>query len=250
MKTPPLCFLLRSRLVLTSILFLTACGRATTQMPGSAEPGIAITRVNLRSAPSTDYPIVAVAEKATHVAILGHVGNGEWLHVACCNEVGYAAEREIKSLAVIDTGSEKLLPAHRKLLEETGWLEYVEANIHEVRYYDRTAFNTITGLAVGLSEYLSGRRVADVALRDRPLHEQVATVVHEAGHLAGIEQSGQMFDEQHAQAVEKRFRRDLERASISIVGEETQTVHGAADDGSKRRIGQWQITLSFDNTNR
>ena len=48
------------------------------------------------------------------------------------------------------------------------------------------AFNTITGLAVGLSEYLSGRRVADVALRDRSLPEQVATVVHEAGHLAGI----------------------------------------------------------------
>src|SRR5438128_2381553 len=62
---------------------------------------------------------------------------------------------------------DKFLPPYRRILECTGWFEYVDKNVDVVRYYDAAEFQSQQGPAVGLARYDNGRRIADVAIKDR-----------------------------------------------------------------------------------
>lgn len=103
----------------------------------------------------------------------------------------------------------KLLPAQRELLQELGWLDYVDGNIDIVRYYDYQSFESEDGPAVGLSMYWDGVRIADIATTGRSDLEVAATLVHEAAHLSGIYEIGDLLDEDAADAIETRFLRQL-----------------------------------------
>jgi hypothetical protein len=98
-----------------------------------------------------------------------------------------------------------LIPEHRRILSVLGWLEFVEANVDLLRYYDWPGFASNQGPATGLANYSAGKRTADIATRDRSDRDVVATIVHEAAHLAGINSHGEMFDENYADSIEKRF---------------------------------------------
>jgi hypothetical protein len=106
------------------------------------------------------------------------------------------------------TEAEKFLPPYRRILECTGWLEYVDSNVDVVRYYDFPSFQSASGLAVGLARYENGRRIADIAIKDRPDVDVVTTIVHEAAHLSGISQLGTYLDQDAAHGVETRFLLD------------------------------------------
>ena len=104
--------------------------------------------------------------------------------------------------------TEKFLPPYRRILECTGWLEYVDSNVDIVRYYNFPSFQSASGLAVGLARYENGRRIADVAIKDRPDVDVVTTIVHEAAHLSGISRLGTYLDQDAAHGVETRFLLD------------------------------------------
>lgn len=98
-----------------------------------------------------------------------------------------------------------LQPAHRRILEATGFLAFVEANIDVLHYYHWPAFATAVGPAWGLASYEAGRRVADIAIEGRADRDVVATIVHEAAHLAGLRDVGQMYDQPFAEAAADQF---------------------------------------------
>ena len=102
-------------------------------------------------------------------------------------------------------GSEKFLPEHRHILEMTGWFAYADSNIDSIQYYQFEAFSTARGPAVGIAQYLNGKRTAFIALKNRSDAEVCETIVHEAGHLTGISQNGRMYGEEEAQAAAARF---------------------------------------------
>jgi hypothetical protein len=99
----------------------------------------------------------------------------------------------------------KLWPAHRRILLATGWLSFVEAHIDVLRYYPWPAFATESGPAWGLAMYLTGQRVAHIALEGRSDRDVVATIVHEAAHLAGLHEIGRMHDQRYAEAITAQF---------------------------------------------
>ena len=101
----------------------------------------------------------------------------------------------------------KILPRHRHMLEEVGWLEFVSANVDAIGYYDAWAFQTPKG-AVGLAFYENNKRIAHIATAGHSDEDIVAWLVHEAGHLSGVAQVGELYGEDIARGVEKQFRRD------------------------------------------
>jgi hypothetical protein len=98
-----------------------------------------------------------------------------------------------------------LKPSHRQILEATGWLSFVEAHIDVLRYYPWPAFATESGPAWGLAMCTTGQRVAHVALEGRSDRDVVATIVHEAAHLAGLHEIGRMHDQRYAEAITAQF---------------------------------------------
>jgi hypothetical protein len=107
-----------------------------------------------------------------------------------------------------DNRSGEIPSPYRRILECTGWLEYVDSNVDVIRYYDFPSFQSASGLAVGLARYENGRRIADVAIKDRPDVDVVTTIVHEAAHLSGISRLGTYLDQDAAHGVETRFLLD------------------------------------------
>jgi hypothetical protein len=108
--------------------------------------------------------------------------------------------------------TEKILPPYRAVLERTGWLNYVNANIDVIRFYNFPAFQSDQGPALGIAHYENGRRIADIAINGRSDVEVAATLVHEAAHLAGIGEFGTYLDQDVAVATEARFRADVQPA--------------------------------------
>jgi len=100
---------------------------------------------------------------------------------------------------------EKFLPAHRRILEMTGWYDYAASNIDAVEYFDWQNFSHPRGPAIGLAAYARGLRIAQIAISNRSDAEICETIVHEAAHLSGIQQIGEMFDEEEAEAAGARF---------------------------------------------
>ncbi len=108
---------------------------------------------------------------------------------------------------VTSGNAEKLLPEHRRILEITGWYNYVSSNIDSIEYYPWNSFSHPNGPAIGMATQVNGIRTAYIALNNRSDSQVCETIVHEAAHLAGIAQRGQMFGEEEAQAVAARFWR-------------------------------------------
>jgi hypothetical protein len=106
---------------------------------------------------------------------------------------------------------QKFLPNHLVLLEEAGWLEFVDSNIDAVEYHSKSTLESSTGPAGGVFSHESGRRIARVALAGRSDEDAVATLVHLAGHLSGVAQIDEPYDHDSAVAVEAQFRRDVAR---------------------------------------
>lgn len=102
-------------------------------------------------------------------------------------------------------GADKFLPPYKRILECTGWLEYVDLNVDVVRYYDMETFQSAQGPAIGLARYESGRRIADVAIKGQTDIDIVSVIVHEAAHLSGIRQLGTYLDQAAATTVQRRF---------------------------------------------
>jgi hypothetical protein len=109
------------------------------------------------------------------------------------------------ALGIAPGPGEKFLPEHRRILEMTGWYTYASSNIDAIEYFDREGFSVPEGLAIGLARYARGIRVAQIALKNRSDAEVCATIVHEATHLSGIAQIGEMYGEEEARAAELRF---------------------------------------------
>jgi hypothetical protein len=103
------------------------------------------------------------------------------------------------------TIGEKFLPEHRRILEMTGWYEFAASNIDSIQYYDWEAFSHPKGPAIGLAEYTSGKRIASIALKNLNDVQACWVIVHEAMHLSGINQTGQMHGEQQAEAAAAQF---------------------------------------------
>jgi hypothetical protein len=101
---------------------------------------------------------------------------------------------------------EKFLPEHRRILELTGWYNYADSNIDQLEYFDWQAFSHPRGLAIGQAIYFQGRRIARIAIKDRSDAEVCEIIIHEAAHLSGVQQIGQMFGEEEAEATEAKFR--------------------------------------------
>jgi hypothetical protein len=112
--------------------------------------------------------------------------------------------------------AEKLLPGHRRILTDSGWFEYVSSNADAVEYYNWDAFAWSTGPALGMATYDEGKRIIRVALKGRADLEVAATLVHEAAHLSGITQVGDLYGEAIATAVEQKFRQDCATMTAEV----------------------------------
>ncbi len=104
----------------------------------------------------------------------------------------------------------ELVPAHRSILEEYGWLPWVEQHVDRVEYYPWPGFkHPVVNGAIGLAVHHNGERIAQIATQGRDDVSIVATIIHEAGHLAGVAQYGTCFGEETAKSLERRFRNQI-----------------------------------------
>lgn len=198
-------------MVLLFALMMHACAPSARD----TSSGVTTTALNLREGPSTSWTVVTIIPKGAQIEIISRID--DWLQVSYGRHAGYVAARYVNSVETLEPDaapgagqSEKFLPAHRKILEETGWFEYVNNNIDVLEYYDYPSFDHPDGPAVGLSFVRNGRRVAQIAVKDMTAEEVAQVLAHEAGHLVGVLQIGTQHSEDVAQAVEAQFRRDLE----------------------------------------
>lgn len=200
-----LCFLLPALLCAALLV-----GYGPTSATGL---GVATTRVRLRTGPDTSMPILGVLDRGAQVTILQRVG--DWLHIDHQGRVGFVHGSYVSVVAAEPTGAPPagqargLLPDHRRLLEETGWLSYVQGNIDLVEYYPWPGFQTPDGAAMGVAVYKNGQRIARVAMEDRDDVSIVATIVYDAACLAGIAQTGTLFGQDVSEELEERFLRDV-----------------------------------------
>jgi hypothetical protein len=129
-----------------------------------------------------------------------------------------------------------LLAVHRDLLDRAGFLDFVLRNVELIRYWPWPAMKCgEADSAVGCAQYADGQRIVDVAVRDRDDLDVVATIVHEAAHLAAISQTGAMASEEEANAVSDAFVRQVLRADIHQAVEEA---FGQAIDRGEVTTGQ------------
>jgi hypothetical protein len=104
------------------------------------------------------------------------------------------------------TAVQKIPQPYYELLQATGFLDYVDSNLDVLRLWDYEAFKHGKDGAIGMAQVINGLRYADIATRGRSDIQNAATLVHEAAHLSGIAQTGQMFlDEAIAEAVMNHF---------------------------------------------
>jgi hypothetical protein len=129
-----------------------------------------------------------------------------------------------------------LLAVHRDLLDRAGFLDFVLRNVELIRYWPWPAMKCgETDSAVGCAQYADGQRIVDVAVRDRDDLDVVATIVHEAAHLAAISQTGAMASEEEANAVSDAFVQQVLKAAIHQAVEEA---FGQAIDRGEVTTGQ------------
>jgi hypothetical protein len=206
-------------LLAATALTLTGCNRRVQDVASpSLVCAVTTTYVNVRAAPGPSAPILSILAKGEALRI--EAFHGDWIQVTASTARGFVHARYVVpvSATACAQGSlitplrvEKFLPAHRRILETTGWLEYADRNIDALYYFDQPYFDRPEGPAVGLASFEHGRRIADVAMQGRADIDVVETIIHEAGHCAGYAQVGQLFSEDIAEAIAARFLRDYEQ---------------------------------------
>lgn len=115
----------------------------------------------------------------------------------------------------------ELKPEVRQILEQSGWLQFVTANLDQLVYVSGQTFGQNL---VGLAHIEQDTRIVQIA-RDQTPEDMAATLVHEAAHLAPYRATGQAADEAQAQAVEAQFWktfRQAQKRAIKRVARATQ----------------------------
>jgi hypothetical protein len=215
--------LIASVFILPALAVSAACGNAFSDRSGISTGSVS-SDLNLRQDPSTSAPVVAVLKAGETVSIHSRVG--EWLKVSNVRHSGYVAARFIKVLG--DSGlaqerGEKFLPAHRRILEEAGWLEFADRNIDVLKYFDAPYFHTPDGPASGVAFCWGRQRVTHIALNGYTDEQVAAVIVHEATHLAGLTQIGACHSQEMAYGVQAQFERDLAK----VRGHQARETRGA-----------------------
>lgn len=113
------------------------------------------------------------------------------------------------SPSVMLGGAHGLLPPHRAILQSVGWLGYVLEHIDRIEYYNYPCFAHGRGTAIGFAVFEGDERLAQIATSGHTNEEICWTIVHEAGHLAGVLPTGTYYPEPVAEAVAGCFWYDL-----------------------------------------
>jgi hypothetical protein len=107
---------------------------------------------------------------------------------------------------VVSMPTLQLTPQHRRLLEVTGWLPYVEAYLDVIVYYPVAQFVTTAGQpAIGAADIQNGMRVAIIATLGHSDIGIASVIVHEATHHAGYTQHGIYADEATCERHQAQF---------------------------------------------
>lgn len=100
------------------------------------------------------------------------------------------------------SGAKNLKSEHREILKVAGWLDFVEKNVGVINYMDN---ELVAENAIGRA--YCGKCYTDIATKNRDAVGIVATIVHEAGHLADECKNG----EEPAVKAHKQFYEDYEK---------------------------------------
>lgn len=172
------------------------------------------TRLNFRSGPSLHDPILYVFEKDERLPILEGVGS--WYKVRYRNRDGYVAASYVTLIA--SDRSPGPMPSARlnmrreyaEVLEQAGWLHYVEGNIDRIYYVPANEFLFNGESVLGTARIMNDERLVHVAIRGWDAEDIAAVLVHEAAHEEDYARRGVLNDDAYAESVEDRFREDLE----------------------------------------
>ncbi|MCI0603390.1 hypothetical protein L0156_10295 [bacterium] len=97
------------------------------------------------------------------------------------------------------------MPANERLLRLTGFYDYANGNIDQLKYLACSAFTDGDRTLGGRASVDGNRRVAQVAAQRSDV-DVTATIVHEAAHLEVWGRGRNMNDsEEYARSIEQRF---------------------------------------------
>jgi hypothetical protein len=107
-----------------------------------------------------------------------------------------------------------LRPVDFRILQDTGWANYVTTCADSLRYHDVTGFKMPdgrAGAAMGISTFRNGWRHIDVATRGYSDELIGSVLTHECAHLQDALSTRRSRDEKYARYIQQRFLSDYAR---------------------------------------
>ncbi|MDA2925821.1 hypothetical protein MYX78_01080 [Acidobacteria bacterium AH-259-G07] len=99
----------------------------------------------------------------------------------------------------------RLRSADERILELSGWLDYVANNIDVLKYQECSYFIVNDGPAAAFATVIDGKRWAEVATEGYGDLQIACNLVHEAAHLEIWTQTGELGSQAYSQSKEREF---------------------------------------------